>query len=330
MGDIIAPEGSPLSVAVIGVADLQASLHFYRDLIGLTAHDPVNWSGPAFEQLWHLPQGAAADAVFCELPGYPAGRVLLLDFQAENRQEIRSDETPRAYGLVNLNFYTDDITADTTMLKGHGYRFWSEPTSYEMSERAGAPIEVIFDGPDTVSINLVELATTDPNTRVGQMRAYVDKHGRTHTGFTPVVTTSHCVQDIDRAVEFYERVLKSGVLIDEIMDLKEQNHFLRLPENARTAVKFIQGNDMFGKVALSMPLNYECDDMVPRAHAPNIGYIAQMFEVSDLDYAEQASSDVGAAPYAPRATYDVPGLGNIEAFTVRNPGSGALQVIFKA
>ncbi len=330
MGDIIAPNGSPLSVAVIGVADMQASLHFYRDLIGLTAQNQVNWSGPEFERLWHLPEGAAADAVFCELPGYPVGRVLLLDFHAEDREEIRSDDTPRAYGLVNLNFYTDDIAADTEMLKGHGYRFWSEPTSYEMSERAGAPIEVIFDGPDTVSINLVELATADPNTRVGQMRAYVDKHGRTPTGFTPVVTTSHCVKDIDKAVEFYQRVLKSGVLIDEVMDLKEQNHFLRLPKNSRTAVKFIQGNDMFGKVALSMPLNYECDDLVPRAHAPNIGYIAQMFAVNDLDEAEQASAEVGADLYAARGSYAVPGLGDVEAFTVRNPGSGALQVIFKA
>ena len=80
MGDIIAPQGSPLSVAVIGVADMGASLHFYRDLIGLTASDKVVWSGPGFETLWQLPAGSKADAVFCELPDYPVGRVLLLDF----------------------------------------------------------------------------------------------------------------------------------------------------------------------------------------------------------------------------------------------------------
>ena len=106
MGDIIAPEGSPLSVAVIGVADMEASLHFYRDLIGLTAHDKVTWSGSAFETLWQLPAGSSAEAVFCELPNYPVGRVLLLDFNAETREEIRGEETARAYGLVNLNFYT--------------------------------------------------------------------------------------------------------------------------------------------------------------------------------------------------------------------------------
>ena len=330
MGDIIAPEGSPLSVAVIGVADMDASLHFYRDLIGLTAHDKVRWSGPAFESLWHLPEGSTADAVFCELPGYPVGRVLLVDFHSENREKVRGDETARAYGLVNLNFYTNDIVAETERFKGHGYKFWSEPTGYEMSEKAGAPIEVIFDGPDTVSVNFVELATTDTSTRVGQMRAYTDKHGRTPTGFTPVVTTSHCARDLEKATEFYVKVLKSGVLIDEVLDQDGQNHFLRLAKGSKTAVRFIQGNDMFGKVALSMPLNYDCDDLTPRAHAPNIGYLAQMFEVADLDYADEASEAVEAPRYAPRASYDIPGLGEVEAFTVRNPGSGALQIIFKA
>ncbi len=330
MGDIIAPEGSPLSVAVIGVADMEASLHFYRDLIGLTASDGVTWSGPGFETLWQLPSGSSAEAVFCELPNYPVGRVLLLDFNAEKREEVRGEDVARAYGLVNLNFYTNDIVGDTKLFKSHGYKFWSEPTGYEMSEKAGAPIEVIFDGPDTVSVNFVELATTDLTTRVGQMRAYTDKHGRTPTGFTPVVTTSHCARDIDKATEFYVKVLKSGVLIDEIMGQADQNHFLRLPEGSKTAVRFLQGNDMFGKVALSMPMNYECEDLVPRAHAPNIGYLAQMFEVDDLDYADQASDDMDAPRYAARGSYDVPGLGSVEAFTVRNPGSGALQMIFKA
>nr|NKB46090.1 hypothetical protein [Alphaproteobacteria bacterium] len=328
--EIVAPQGRPLSVAVIGVEDMAASLHFYRDLIGLTAHDAQTWSGSGFETLWHLPAGASANAVFCELPGCPVGRVLLLDFDATNKKQIRPTDAPRAFGLVNLNFYTDDIRADTKKLQAEGFRFWSEPTFYEMSGSQGAPTEVVFDGPDSVAINLVELTGEDPNTRVGQMRAYVRDHGRTPTGFTPVVTTSHCARDMDKAVGFYETVLKSGVLIDEILGSPEQNNFLNIPPDGKTAVKFMQGNHMFGKIAISVPLNYECRDLIPDAVAPNTGYIAQMFEVKDLGYAEKASTDVGADSYAPSGSYDIPGLGTVDAFTVRNPGSGALQVIFKA
>ena len=330
MGDIIAPDGSPLSVAVVGVADMETSLHFYRDLIGLTAHDSAAWSGNGFETLWHLPEGSSANAVFCELPGCPAGRVLLLDFDAANKETIRDDGTSRAYGLFNLNFYTDDIRADTKMFQSEGFEFWSEPTHYEMSGSQGAPTEVIFNGPDGIAINLVELTGDDPNTRVGQMRAYVQEHGRTPKGFTPVVTTSHVARDLDKAVTFYEKVMKSGVLIDEVLGNPAQNKFLSLPEDAKTHVKFMQGNHMFGKIALSRPVNYECDDLIPKAHAPNTGYLAQMFAVADLDYCEQTCSDLNAEVYAPRNTYDIPGLGPVDAFTVRNPGSGALQVIFRA
>ena len=330
MGEIVAPEGSPLSVAVIGVEDMDASLHFYRDLIGLTAHDKTTWSGTGFEALWHLPPSASAEAVFCELPGCPVGRVLLLDFGDVVKKQIRPIDAPRAIGLVNLNFYPDDIRFDTKALQAEGFRFWSEPTFYEMSGAQGAPTEVVFDGPDSVAINLVELTGDDPNTRVGQMRAYVKEHGRTPTGFTPVVTTSHCAADMDKTVAFYEKVLKSGVLIDEVLSSPEQNNFLNIPADGRTAVKFMQGNHMFGKIAISMPLNYECRDLTPDAHAPNTGYIAQMFEVKDLGYAEQASAGLNAEVYAPTGSYDVPGLGPVSAFTVRNPGSGALQIVFQA
>jgi catechol 2,3-dioxygenase-like lactoylglutathione lyase family enzyme len=330
MGEIVAPEGSPLSVAVIGAEDMDASLRFYRDLIGLKAHKAVTWSGPEFERLWHMPSGSKAEAVFLELPGCPVGRVLLLDFGDVEKKHIRPADTKRAYGLVNLNFYTDDIRADTKKLQAEGFKFWSEPTFYEMTGGQGAPTEVIFDGPDSVAINLVELTGDDPNSRVGQMRAYVKEHGRTPKGFTPVVTTSHQAHDLDKAVAFYQKVLKSGVLIDEVLGNPAQNHFLNLPEDAKTAVKFMQGNHMFGKIALSQPLNYDCHALVPDAHAPNTGYIAQLFEVTDLDHCEQTCADLDAESYAPRAMYDIPGLGQVEAFTVRNPGSGALQVIFKA
>ncbi|MDX2142203.1 MAG: VOC family protein [Rhodospirillaceae bacterium] len=327
MGDIVAPEGSPLSVAVIGVADMVKSLAFYRDIIGLTASAPKTWAGETFEKMWKLPPGSQADAVFCELPGCEVGRVLLLQFNAAVRRPIRPEDAPRAFGLVNLNFYTDDIRADSKKLAAMGYKFWSEPTKYDLSGTAGTPTEVIFDGPDTVAINLVELSSTDPNTRVGQMRAYVQQHGRTPTGFTPVVTSSHCARNIKKAVEFHTKVLKAGVLIDEVMASPVQNHFLRLPEKAKTAVKFIQGNHMFGKIALSQPLNYPCVDLVPQAVAPNIGYIAQVYVVKNITEAKADCDALRCEVYAPLMEAEIPGLGRCLAFTVRNPGSGALQQI---
>ncbi len=329
MGDIVAPEGSPLSVAVIGVADMEKSLAFYRDIIGLSASAPKVWSGEPFEKLWRLPAGSQATAVFCELPGCPVGRVLLVEFNATVRKSVRPPDAACTFGLVNLNFYTDDIAGDSKTLAAKGYKFWSAPAHYNLSGKAGTPTEVVFDGPDTVAINLVQLTSTDPNTRVGQMRAYVQQHGRTPTGYTPVVTTSHCVRNMSKAVAFYTDVLKSGILIDEVLSSPVQNHFLRLPEKAKTAVKFLQGNHMFGKVALSQPLNYPCIDLVPTAVAPNIGYLAQVFVVKNIVETKAACEQMRCEVYAPLMTIDMPGVGACTSYTVRNPGSGALQQLIQ-
>ena len=330
MSAIIAPKGSPLNTAIIGVENLDQSIGFYRDLIGLSVSDPFDWRGKDFEGIWHLPSGSHATGSFCELKGCNVGRVLLLDFKAENKKLIRPKDTSRAYGLFNLNFYTDDIESDIKKFESKGYRIWSKPTYYEMSEGQGSPTEVIFDGPDNIAVNLVELTDDDPSSKVGQMKIYTQKNGRTPTGLTPVVTSAHTTRDIDLDLVFHRKVLQNELLIDEVLSSEDQNEFLQLPRNAKTAVKFMQGNHMFGKIALSQPLNYECHDMVPDGIAPNIGYISQAFEVHDLGFSEKAISDLGCEIYNQRRLVDFPGLGRIEIITVRAPGSGSLQLIFQS
>ena len=53
MSAIIAPKGSPLNTAIIGVENLDQSIGFYRDLIGLSVSDPFDWRGKDFEDIWH-------------------------------------------------------------------------------------------------------------------------------------------------------------------------------------------------------------------------------------------------------------------------------------
>ena len=329
MNAIIAPNGSPLNTAVIGVDDLGQSIKFYRDLIGLSASDTFHWRGKDFEDMWQLPSGSNAKGCLCELKGCDIGRILLLDFKAEKKKLIRPKGISRAYGHFNLNFYTDDIEADTKKFEDEGYHIWSKPTYYEMSEGQGSPTEVIFDGPDNVAVNLVELTDDDPSSKVGQMKIYTQKHGRTHTGLTPVVTSAHTTKNIDLTVDFHREILKSDVLIDEVLSTKEQNEFLQLPNDAKTSVKFMQGNHMFGKIALSQPQNYKCHDMVPDAIAPNIGYIAQAFEVPDIETSEKVINQLGCEVYAHRRLTDFPKLGYLDFIMVRAPGSGALELIFQ-
>ena len=336
MPEIVAPQGAPLAAALISACDLDASLRFYVGVIGLDADPEALWSGAAFERLWGLPAGARARCRMLSAGATRVGRILLVEFDERSlpagtlRETVAIGSNAQCFGLANLNFYDADIRATTVRLRAEGFGFWSDPTQHSLTAGVGNPIEVVFDGPDGVAINLVELTGTDPATRIGQMRAYVERHGRTRTGFTPVVTTSHAVRSIPRARAFYERVLKMAALIDEVMSADRVNVFLRLPQAARTHITFMQGNHMFGKIALSEPLNYAdaCVDLVPRAQAPNIGYLAQAFELAtdgDFDAAERGCRELEVEFVAPPETADLPGFGRRRYMMVRNPGSGALQ-----
>lgn len=317
--------GSPLDTVVIGVADLEASLAFYRDVIGMTASAPVDWSGDAFAAIWHLPEGAGARAAFCHAGPDPVGRVLLVEFAAPGRLLVRENAERRSFGLFNLNFYTPDIHAAHAELSARGYEFWSAPVEHAFTPEVGTPVEVIFEGPDAVPINLVELKGGEPSSRIGEMRAFMAAFGHTAAGYSPVVTSAHCVRSRNAGVAFYGEVLGMSVIIDEELFSDEANHFLNTPAGARTHITFVQGAHMFGKVAMSMPVNYAPPDLVPRAVAPNIGYLAQAFAVADLDAAEAAFAAVrDREVYAPRQSVDVPGLGPQQVSVVRNPASGAL------
>jgi hypothetical protein len=162
------------------------------------------------------------------------------------------------------------------------------------------------------------------------MRAFVERHGYTRTGFTPVVTTSHVCRSIAKARAFYEQSLRMGALIDEEMSTPSANAFLRLAPGSRTHITFMQGNHMFGKIALSEPLNYPCGDLTPLAVAPNIGYLAQAFEVQDLDRALEAAVATDAPVVVPPRDIHLPGVGQRRVAVVRNPGSGALQWLLQA
>lgn len=329
---IVAPQGSPIAIALLSVERLERSIAFYRDEIGLDAGPITDWRGAGFEALWVLPAGATARCCLLGVPGGRVGRVLLVEFavaagSALPREPIQRTPNSQVFGLANLNFYVRTAASAVRDLAARGYRFWTPPTQHSLDENVGNPVEVIFDGPDGVAINLVELTSRDPATRIGQMRAYVETHGYTRAGYTPVVTTSHVVRSMTAARRFYERVLQMGVLIDDELKAPHVNAFLRLPVDARTHITFMQGNHMFGKIALSEPLNYadRCQDLRARAHAPNIGYLAQVFEVDDLDAAARECAALGVEPAGERGILDVPGLGLRDQFMVRNPGSGALQ-----
>lgn len=320
---------APVSVVVIGAADFDASMHFYRDTLGLLVGEERTWQGRDFEQYWRLPAGSSARCAFLQHGADPVGRIQLLEFDAPGRKLVRSPEQQRATGLFNLNIYTRDIDADCANLKGQGFHFWSEPANNDFGPAVGQTREVMFDAPDGLVINLIQLISDDPETLCGRILEFIVKYGRTDTGFTAVATTSHGVLDMQKALEFYCGPLQMTLFMDTTLSGAEANAAIGLPEHAETRIVIVQGDHDYGKIALSTPLNYEIDNLVPDAVPPNIGYLGQSFQVRDLNICLEACAAMGTEVFSGPMEIDLPGRGRCRAMIVRNPGSGALQEIFQ-
>lgn len=320
---------APLSMAALSVSSLETAAAFFVDIVGMTMSEPVALGGAGFAKHWNVPPGTMARASLFSVNDHPIGRVLAIEFQDIARKRIVQPGDRTYRGLWNLNFYVDDIRAVATDLTARGFTLWSPPLGWTVSESAGSPIEVLFDGPDGVCINLVQL-NGGPDTVIGRLKAEMAREPRTSSGWTPIVTTSHSLIDYDKARAFYERICGMRSILDTVSDNPTMNIFTARPENAVTQISFMAAPaSPLGKIALSFPRNYVVPNRVPDAVAPNIGYLAQSFMLPDLDQALADCATLGAEVFSAPVIASFPVLGEKRAALVRNPGSGGLMQLIE-
>lgn len=314
--------GTPLSFALIGARSIDASVGFYRDVIGFD----VLARGPAaapFVQLLGLPAGTAVDTCLMGACGLDIGQVLLYAPDLPGREPARRAGERTTRGLWNINFYVDDIVAVAKELSAR-YEFWSEPRRYLVSPESGEAIEVVFEAPDGVAVNLVQ-PLGDARTFIGRVRIAAEAFGRTRCGFTPIATTAHCVASLAAARRFYTAMLGVTTVLDAELGRPETNEFLARPADARAHTVFLAGNHFFGKLSLNEPLNFDVPErVISRADA--IGYVAQGFRVPNLDRAMGAALAAGGMT-AGEGRMEMPGFEGGKAVLLRAPGSGALACL---
>jgi predicted enzyme related to lactoylglutathione lyase len=321
--------GNPLYAATIGTSDIARSIDFYTRVMGFDVVDRAKLGGPPLARHWHVPAGAQLDvAVLADR--WEFGRIVLLHWIDWAGRPIRHVGGQRCFGLINLNFYTNDIEQQTRRIAAAGCRPWTDPIEHDMGHDIGEPIEVMIDGPDTVILNLLQLQARNLNARVMETANYVRSTlGFNARGLTPVVTTQHCVRDADRGIAFYRSVVGMEVRIDTILKGELMEKFMGYPPGAMTRDVYVNGNSIIGKIAVNQPLNFACSDLVPNAVPPNYGYLAQSFIVDDLATALAHATRIGSQVYSPPTEIELPALRHCVSAIVRNPGSGALQELIQ-
>jgi catechol 2,3-dioxygenase-like lactoylglutathione lyase family enzyme len=159
------PLVTPLKRTAIIVTDMEASLRFYRDVLGLT--------------VWVEGRGGKEMPAMFRLLGAPVGRVRWVILQSDNVDwgmvglfELRRPSPPRLrlatrrqanLGEACLVFHSTDVDAVHRGARKLGLRIVCPPTLLEIAERDVLSKEMTLRDPNGVLVNVIE------NVRAGKM-----------------------------------------------------------------------------------------------------------------------------------------------------------------
>ena len=137
------------------VRDLDRSIYFYHDLLGLPfANEPTGWfEGPELERGVGVP-GARLRQV--SLWVGPNSTMELIEYG--NRPASSTAPVPHNYlGAAHVCFKVDDVVATKAELEGKGVTFYSDVNVVDSGPLAGWRW-VYFSDPDGLALELVEVA----------------------------------------------------------------------------------------------------------------------------------------------------------------------------
>ena len=146
-----------LSAAHIGltVSDLDRSVAFYRDTLGLEYLGEMKMGGPETAALFNKEDCRARVAYLTGDKTHQGPPVELIQFIDQPIQHRRSDLFTTSVSELCLN--TDDIDGDYERLKAAGVEFISAPQSFDSTAYGfGKSRAVYFYDPDGIILELIQ------------------------------------------------------------------------------------------------------------------------------------------------------------------------------
>ena len=139
----------------ITVTDLDRSIMFYRDIMGLTFQGEIVMDGPETELLFNRPGTKARVAYLNGSSEKYAPPIELIQFIGMEPDHQVTDLFRTS--VSEICFMTDDIEADYRALTEKGVRFLSAPQHFDFSKDGFSKSKAVyFHDPDGIIIELME------------------------------------------------------------------------------------------------------------------------------------------------------------------------------
>ena len=139
------------------VSDLDRSIAFYRDLLGLELITQWDSSQPYLRTVVGYPDAELRIALL-RLPasdGAPGHHIELLEYRRPRGS--RGDANTYNPGNGHVAFMVDDLAATYAQLRARGVRFKSAPVDITHGRNAGGKAVYFFD-PDDITLEMIQPA----------------------------------------------------------------------------------------------------------------------------------------------------------------------------
>jgi glyoxylase I family protein len=134
----------------ITVSDLDRSIHFYRDVLGLPVSEPVHCTGEMFEKVTGVP-GAQIDISFVRAPGHVIELLCYRKPDGRVRSSLRSCDP----GFWHLALKVSDLERVVTAVGRAGFQPLSAVQGVQEGPLTGLKVVYVRD-PDGVVLELIE------------------------------------------------------------------------------------------------------------------------------------------------------------------------------
>jgi catechol 2,3-dioxygenase-like lactoylglutathione lyase family enzyme len=284
----------------VNCTDLDRSLAFYRDLVGLTATTRTRPAAPQPGGAFGLKQ-VQWDAWMMRSEGGPNSPVLdLLEWTvpAPVGEPVRD---PTALGFNRLCIATPDVDAQHERLLAAGADVWSEPVEVELPGGRHTKMFVCSD-PDGTQLEFV----SGRDNRLSHI-------------------TINCA-DVDRSTRYYADVIGLTPLIT-IEPTTQAARLFRLERDGRLRASLLQDPGSGFIVEL-----VEWIDPAPRPIPPRVANDLGIFRMAwiteDIDADYDTLDEAGVECYAPPATLAMgPDLPAVRALFWNDPDGACLELI---
>lgn len=137
------------------VSDIDRSIEFYRDVLGLSFQGEMLMEGAETDKLFNIKDARIRVAYLNGSQEVFAPPIELLEFLSDDVESSRPDL--KKISISEVCFQVDDIEKTYRDLKEKGVEFLSEPQTFDFSSQGfGKSIAVYFKDPDGIILELIE------------------------------------------------------------------------------------------------------------------------------------------------------------------------------